>query len=367
MPTFASVNGSLSIPSDDHPNEERYTPLAVGRPLCIEILHWALGDVRDWWGKAEIMSASRAALGAGRKRGAAVLHFIRGGIEPFDYVDQLGADRDANRMIFYTPSYDGKELGLTIQYVELDGIAKKHTEKLGQALMGLGRLAPFAAQLPHLAVLPEVVELGRRVYNFLNDNDRIMTERIDFKFDDSDFNRLRAGRYVVVDGSHRIDEFVTTYRLAEAGPLKNRLIKGDGESADREIRSPYVVFRVTCKERPEYASFEVESAAQEMVEAVLNSRDLSEEVSDLIADAAKAAKEYGTVKEIIRQKRVLDKLGEGADEKKKEDLGREIDALLRRLGDEERATLLTEVLGLGDAAGAEEPEVGADEDAEERG
>ena len=352
MPVFASVNGNLSIPSDPHPPDPRYEPVGVGKPLCVEILHWAFGDVEDWWGNSEILSASWSKLGRGAKPGPRLVHFIREGINKFDYADQLGAAGYGHRLVFYTPAYDGRELRLTLQCVELDKAVKKNIDAIGQALVNLGNLPVFAAQLPFVAALPNALELGRKIYNLFNRNDKILAEPLDLRLDDPDFNRLTSGRYVVVEGSHLPRIFMENYTLPREGPLRNRLVTTqDGTLAEVSgMVSPYVVLRVNGEKVSDYEEFEIESAAQEMIEAVLNGdTNLTDEAAELISVAAKSAKEYGTVKQIMARKR---EMAAAKTEEKKAEKRKEIQNLLKLVSDENQVALLTSALKLGPSENA---------------
>ena len=346
MPAFASVNGKLSIPSDSHPLDSRYEPVGVGKPLCVEILHWAFGDIEDWWGKSEILSASWSKLGRGAKPGPRLVHFIRKDINKFDHIDQLGAAQYGHRLVFYTPAYDGRQLRLTLQYVELDKAVKKNINAIGSALINLGSLPVFAAQLPFLLALPSGLELGRKIYNLFNRNDKILAESLDFRLDGGDFYRLTSGRYVVVGGSHLPHVFTEKYKLAAQGPQKNRLVTTqDNTPAEMSgMVSPYVVLRVNGEKVSDYEGFEIEGTAQEMIEAVLNGdTNLTDEAAELISAAAKSAKEYETVKQIMARKREM--AAAGTDEEKAKKL-KEIQNLLKLVSDENQVALLTSALKL---------------------
>ena len=346
MPLFASVNGKLTIPLEPHPEDSQYESVGIGKPLCVEILHWAFGDVEDWWGKSEILSASWSKLGRSSKPGPRLVHFVRKGISKFEHIDQLGADQYGHRLVFYTPAYDGRELRITLQYVELDKATKGKIDAISKTLRSLGSLPVFAAQLPFVLGLPNALELGRKIYNLFNRNDKILEQRLDLRLDDPDFNRLTSGRYVVIEGggSHLIDKFTRKYKLGNTGSLRNTLITTeDNDPAELSgMLSPYIVLRVNAKEVPGYEGFEIESAAQEMIEAVLNG-DFTDDVADLISDVAKAAKEYGTVKEIMARKREMETLETDEEKTKKRE---EIQNLLKLIGDKDQVSLLTSAFDL---------------------
>ena len=307
MPAFASVDGKLSSPKTEHPSDGKYLAVEIGKPLCVEILHWAFGDVKDFKGPAEILAASWARLGRASKPGPRLVQFIRKGIKPFDFVSDLGAAKWGHRLVFYSPAYDGEQLKLSVQLVELDKALKKNFDKISAAPLAVGALPIFAAQLPFILAIPNVLELGRRLHNLLNQNDIILAEPLDLRFKDDDFALLTSGRYVLVEGSHREDTFGNKYKLATDGEFKNRLVTQSGELAEKHgLNDAYVVFRVQGKEVPDYKDFQIESAAQQLVGDLLKSESITDELAELVSDAARAASEYGTVKQIMEKKSDLD-------------------------------------------------------------
>ena len=354
MSAFASVDGKLSTPRDEHPADPKYQAVEIGKPLCVEILHWAFGDVKDFKGKAEVLAASWARLGRSSKPGPRLVQFIRKGIEPFDFVSDLGAENWGHRLIFYSPAYDGEQLKLSVQLVELDKVLKKNFDKISVSILKVGKLPIFAAQLPFILAIPNVLELGRRLYNLLNRNDIILAEPLDLRFKDPDFALLTSGRYVLVEGSHHENTFGVKYRLATEGAFKNRLVTQNGQLAETDgLNDAYVVFRVNAEEVPGYKDFQIESAAQQLVDDLLKSEGITDEIAELVADAARAASEYGTVKQILARKREMDGLtGDARTQKAKE-----IENLLKHLTDQAEASLIKDVLQLKAAPAAGGPPV----------
>jgi hypothetical protein len=52
MPVFFSIDGKLNLPDVEHPSDQDYTPIELGKLLCVEIIHltfgkWRLGSNRS--------------------------------------------------------------------------------------------------------------------------------------------------------------------------------------------------------------------------------------------------------------------------------------------------------------------------------
>ena len=51
------MEGKLHPPNVEHPADKDYTPVVVGKPLCVEMIHLAFGNVEDWWRGNEILAS----------------------------------------------------------------------------------------------------------------------------------------------------------------------------------------------------------------------------------------------------------------------------------------------------------------------
>src|SRR5262249_35634835 len=120
---------------------------------------------------------------------------------------------------------------------------------------------------------------------------------------DPDGNILTSGRYVLVRGSHNTLTFAEKYILGD----DNRLCAPDGSLAEQVgLRDPYVVVRINAIEKKEYDNFEFDSAAQEIMDTVLN-QGVSERLSAFLSEGVRASKHFAAAKLIMEYKLKLDR------------------------------------------------------------
>lgn len=338
MPAFGSEGGTLKVPSEPHAPDPKYLPIEKGKPLCVEILHLAFGNVTDWWGKSEILVSSWAKLGGTAKPGPRLLNLMRRGIKPFDHISDLGAQDYGHRLVFYTPSYTGEELRFSLEFLEIDKIKPGDIGKLSAALSSLGTLPIFAPQLPFLALAPQAVALAGRLYDLFNRNDPVLLEDLDLAHDEPDSNVLSSGRFVLVRGNHVPGAFLGKYKLA----ANNRLVDSAGKPAEEAgMKDPYVVLRINATEKNEYKNFQLDAAAQEILDAALN-HGVTKEVAEMISGSVKAARQFDTVKRILELKGSLDKTTDAAEKAKLlADLGSRL-----KLLEDTQAQVVSTALGL---------------------
>lgn len=342
MPAFSSEGGALRLPSVPHAPDPRYQPIEKGKPLCVEILHLAFGSVKDWWGKSEILVSSWAKTGGTARPGPRLLNVMRNRIQAFDHISDFGAQDYGHRLVFYCPSYTGAELRFSLEFLEIDKLKPGEIASLGAALSKLGALPVFAPQLPFLALAPQALELAGRLYNLFNRNDTVLLEHLDLTFNEPDSNVLCSGRFVLVGGSHVPDSFIARYRLAP----DNRLVDAAGNPAERAgMTDPYVVVRINAVEKNEYRDFQLDAAAQETLDAVLN-HGLTKDLAEMISGSVKAARQFDTVKDVLALKRTLDQTADAA---RRAALCKDLEDRLRLL-DESQAQTLRDALSLGPAA-----------------
>lgn len=338
MPAFFSDNGKLSLPSVPHFPDRRYVPIDIGKPLCVEILHMAFGSVKDWWGKSEILVSSWAKTGGTSKPGVRLVNLMRKNIDMFSHLSDLGAAEYGHQLVYYTPSYNGETLRFSLEFLEIDKMGEKEIATLGNALKGLSTLPIFAPQLSFLALAPQILELGRKLYNIFNQNDVVLLEHLDLSFKDPDSNVLTSGRYVLINGNQNALNFMQKFKLQP----DNKLYTQGGVLAEQDgLKDAYIIIRINSIEKNEYKDFELDSAAQQILDAVLN-QGVTQSIAGLISDSVKTAKQYGSVKEILELKK---KLNRETDAGKKEDLKKAIENGLKVLTDDQVA-LLKDALGL---------------------
>lgn len=336
MSVFFSDKTRLHLPEFPHSPDDRYEPIGRGKPLCVEIIHMAFGNVKDWWGKSEILVSSWAKTGEHAAAGARAVNVMRTGIDPYDHLSNLGAAEYGHQLVYYTPNYQGGTLRLSIEYSEVDKLKKEGIQTLGRALQGLAALPIFQPELAYLALAPEALELARKAYNIINRNDRFLFEHLDLTLSVPDSNVLSAGRYVLVRGGYS-QKFTQNYSLN----YDNKLYASDRLAEEAGLKDAYAVLRIDGKERPEYKDFEATSTAQEIVDAAVNEK-MTESLAGLITDGQKAITQSGAFETVIRSKRKLDS---ETDADKKKNLQASIDGALKLLTSDQ-ADLLKPVLGL---------------------
>jgi hypothetical protein len=338
MPAFFSDNGKLTLPVVPHSQDGKYTPIEVGKPLCVEILHIAFGNVKDWWGKADILVSSWAKTGVTAKPGARLVNLIRGNIPQFQHISDLGAAEYGHQLVYYTPAYDGTTVRFSLEFLEIDKLNGNEIATLGNALKGLSALPIFAPQLSFLVLAPEILEIGKKLYNIFNRNDVVLLEHLDLSFNEPDSNVLTSGRYVLVNGSQNALTFAEKFRLEPDNMLHTQA----GDLAEEVgLKDAYIVIRINSVEKDEYKDFEVDSAAQEILDAVAN-QGVTTSIAELLTDSVKAAKQFGSVEKVLGLKKRLDA---ELDKDKKDEWKKAIESELRLLT-EDQAALLKEVLGL---------------------
>lgn len=337
MPAFVSLDGTLSLPSVAHPNDPKYKPVAVGQPVCIEILHMAFGNIKDWWGKAELLVSSWAKTGGNAKPGARLVNVMRKNIPKFYHLDNLGAAEYGHQLIYYSPSYNNETIRFSVEFLEIDKLGGDGITKLGKAIQGLGSLPIFAPQLSYLALAPQILELGKKLYNLFNRNDQVLLEHLDLG-KDPDGNILSSGRYVLVRGNYNPVKFIADFKLG----ADNKLYAQNGKLAEEVgMTDAYLVIRINAVEKKEYKDFEATSAAQEILDTVLN-QSITTEISNTITDIVKDSQEYSSVKKVLDLNK---KLGKETKPEKKAELKTSIENELKKLSDDQ-VTLLKEALGI---------------------
>jgi hypothetical protein len=339
MSNFISINGALSSPYVRRPADGKYKEAGVGQPLCVELIHMAFGNVKDWWGKAEVLVSSWAKTGASALPGPRLVNLMRGRISPFDHISDLGGAEYGHTLVYYTPSYGGETLRFSTEFLEIDKLGRNGVAKLGSAMKSLSVLPLFAPQFSYLVLVPEILELGKKLYELFNRNDLTMLEHMDMSFKDPNSSLLTSGRFVMVKGNQNPAAFADKFMLAD----DNRLTTKSGVPAEQAgMEAPYAVLRINAIQKDEYKDFEATSAAQEILDKVMN-QPVSKELADLVEDGVKAVKEHDAVKAVLGLKKQLDK--EAVDETKTE-LRQAIENELKKLSGDQ-VSLLKEVLGLG--------------------
>jgi hypothetical protein len=337
MPVFFSDNGVLSEPEKAHSPAQDYEPVGIGKPLCVEILHVAFGDVRDLRGKAEVLVSSWAKLGGTGSPGPRVINVMRTGVDEFEHLSSFGAAEYGNPLSYYAPSYKGERLRLSIELLEIDKLRPEGVRTLGNALGKLARLAVFAPQLAYMTLAPDVLKLGRKLYNLLNRNDQVLLEHLDLAFDEPDLKVLTSGRFVIIHSNQRASTILRDFRLSSG----SELVTETGTLAEETgMKSPYVVIRINAEEKPEYRDFEIDHATQERLAGVLN-ENITEEFAEFVRNGVAATVRLDAIGNLVELKNRLDE-APSDDEKRK--IIEEAQNELRRLPDDLKNLVLSVLL-----------------------
>jgi len=334
MPVFFSDKGNLSEPEKVHYPDPNYEQVAVGKPLYVEIIHVAFGDTRDMFGKAEVLVSSWAMLGGAGKPGPSLINVMRTGVDEFDHLSSFGAAEYANPLVFYTPSYSGERLHLSIEMLEIDKLRADGVQRLGEALSGLSQLTVFASQLAFMSLAPDALNLGRKLYNLLNRNDQVLLERLDLAFNEPDLKVLTSGRFVLVHKEQSASAIPRDFRLS-AG---SELVTEDGRPAEEAgMKSPYIVIRIDAKDRPEYRDFEIDSATQDELRKFLN-ESVTEDFAEFLRSGVRDTANLNAVLKMLRLKKELDAT---RDDSRMRAIVQEAQNEMRKLPDELNRLLIT--------------------------
>jgi hypothetical protein len=134
-------------------------------------------------------------------------------------------------------------------------------------------------------------------------------------------------------------KFIENYKLE----TDNKLYAPNGELAEKAgMTDAYVVIRINAVEKKEYKDFEAASAAQEILDAVLN-QNLTAEVTDLITENIKASKQLDSVKKVMDLNK---KYGKASTTDEKAKIKTAIENEFKKLS-EDQVDSLKEALGLG--------------------
>lgn len=341
MPAFFSDKGKLMLPERAHSDDDRYEKVEIGKPLCVEIEHVGFGDIKDWWGRAEVIVSSWAKVGRNPKPAPRLINMMRTGIEQYSHLGDLGAAQYGTRLVYYTPSYNGAPLRMTLELVESDKLRSSQIDSLAKALRELAKLAIFAPQLAYLSLAPEVVKLAGRLYNLLNASDLVLFSDLDLSFNEPFRKVLTSGRFVLVKENVNATEFIKNFKL---GADSNVLQGSNGMPAEQAgFTGAYTVIKVDALERSEYKDFEADSDAQAKIKEFLDEKvDLTEDLAEGIATLVKGVRSFDSVKGVLKLHSALQDAGT---DEKREKIGKDIDAELKKLSDDD-SSLLKEALEL---------------------
>lgn len=278
MSVFFSNNNKLSLPERDHSNDGKYVQVEKGKPLAIELVHMNFGNITSmkpgFLGNVhekppfEVMVSTWVRTGESAKAAPRVINALRHGVRPFDNLSHYGAKQYGFPLMYYTDSYNGHVVRLSVEYLEIDKILKEQLAPFGDAMMAFAKITIFAQMLPYIPTAIAAAEVGRKLYNLINPNDLIALRNLDLAFKLPHTAQLTSGRYVLVGGTASSD-FTEKYKL---DANTNELVTvDDGRPAYKDdMKSAYAVIKIDARERTEYANFEIDQKTQELLSHSIN-------------------------------------------------------------------------------------------------
>jgi hypothetical protein len=267
MPVLLSIDGSLTTTVAKHPGGS-YSPVTVGEPLAVELLTFFPGRIEgDWGGKAELMISSQVRVGPSTKPVPRLVNMM---LRNYDFrmaspVQDYGGDVYGDPMLYYTKSYVGQRVGLTMRGVEMDKVDNKVWNRLTGTVSKLGKIALFTPAAPYLAGAALVGKFFGAVGKAATRNDRLLVTRKDFYFNPEHQRVLQSARYLFwseQSGFHH-GSMKAQYKLTGKGDdVPNLLVSQT--TGEPFTAHPYFVVQISARKRKEYDDFEIGAGSAEL-------------------------------------------------------------------------------------------------------
>lgn len=307
MAILLSDGGELK-PTTEHQTSGGYAPVAIGEPLAIEMRTFYPGRIkRDWGNKAELMVTTQTRVGPANEAAPRVINML---VKGYDFraaepIRSYGGDIYGDGMLYYTKSYTGATVRLTLRAVELNKIGGQSFDALTDTLKSLGKRAHFTEFVPYLAAAGLATRVVQALLRVLLRNDRLAIASQDLYFDSADDHVLQAGRYVMwPDGIGPSDsEMMRDFRLAGRGGTKANLLV----DASNELfkACPYFVLRIEGQKRVGYDDFEIGAGSAALLEQWAD-RNLGQAVFTEVRELARLvndAHQLGAIADLIEELR----------------------------------------------------------------
>lgn len=272
MPVLIDNKGVLEAPNQSITNSN-LAPVRIGSPLAISLLTFHPGAIKsDWGGKAEIMISSQVRSGPSQNPAPELINMM---LRKYNFrtappIQDYGADVYGDPMLFYTKSYLGQRIGLTLHGTEMDRIGSKNWGKITSAMQQIGKLALFAPATPYLASAGLAVNVIKALSNLFNRNDKLLVKRKDFYFDEINKTKLQPGRYLFWKDGTNINARLmkNNFKLTTDGDPDGLEPNVVIQQSDRKpLRSvPYFVLQIDGKKRKEYDDFEIGAGSAALLE-----------------------------------------------------------------------------------------------------
>jgi hypothetical protein len=275
MGLLISVNGKFESPSIQHENSS-YKKVEIGKPMSIGLLSFFPGNIKsDWGGKAEIMLSSQIRTGPRAEMAPELINMM---LKNYNFkrspvIQDYGGEVYGDPVIYYTKSYLGQRIGLTIHGNEMDRIGSKSWDQIRGTMEAIGQLALFTPAAPYLAAAGLATNITKALVNLINRNDRLTMRRQDFYFNESNKIKLQAGRYLLWEGSPTVKIIKNNFHLTSDGDADyppNILVE---TSSNKEYKTtPYIVLQIDGKKRSEYDNFEIGAGSAKLLEQYGNQK-----------------------------------------------------------------------------------------------
>ena len=344
MSVLLSINGSLGTTTANH-SGGGYVPVTIGEPVAVKLLTFFPGMIKnDWGGKAELMISSQVRLGPSNTLPPRLVNMM---LRNYDFkkaspIQDYGGDVYGDPMLYYTKSYAGQRLGVTLRGVEMDKVDDKVWNGVTGTISTLGKIALFAPAAPYLAGAAVIGKIFKSVLNAAARNDRLLVARKDFHFNAAKNQRiLQSARYVFWDEkkSFHHASMKARYKLTGTGDYVPNVLVSQ-TTGEPFTYCPYFVVQIDAIKRKEYEDFEIGAGSAKLLETWGN-KELGVSIFTAVNELASHvndAKQLSSIRGFIKDLKNAD-----SDDEKKE-FKAKIEAH-SNLFTEENADLLKGLLG----------------------
>jgi hypothetical protein len=266
--SILSVNGKLvslyDLASVDIPRSAGYRKVKLGKPLLVRYLYFSLIH-DDSEACNELMISTFIKSEESKQAAAEAINYFdvnakfddRGQINISDF----GGEKYGHPLCYYTKSYLGESIYLTLKAMELDKVRDKVIKGIQHGIGVVSSLPAFAEFLPYAAAASVGVRVFQEVVDLFNRDDEIIRSfDLDLHFDLPNTRRLQSGRVLCV---HNKSEEVFLKNDNWKLDINNRLIHNKNGEEYRE--SSYFVLQIDSKENKKLESFDYYLGAADLL------------------------------------------------------------------------------------------------------
>ncbi len=298
MLSLMSINGELEslyrAASADDPRSTVYKPPAIGQPLVVRYLRFAIRWPEGKPAGEDLMISTFLKVKEEKPASAEAINYFNpeaGFQDGFFELSDFGAQLYGHELIYYTGSYLGEPIKLTTKVMELDRLNKRVTKAVKDGIRTVAGLPMFSSFLPYAALATAGASIFEKVVNIFNRDDVIVSGHdLDLHFKGSHQRWLQSGRVVCIPSRDNDDEdtIIQGYRLN----VQNQLIAKDG--GDEYAQGSYFVIQINNERHDRYKEFDHWKNAAELLALTNRGGDPAE----IAAGLAELARGYNDVKSI---------------------------------------------------------------------